>query len=48
MKKYSSTVGITKDEHMRVTTLAKNKDEFNFSLYNECNIIIDGIDKFVI
>jgi hypothetical protein len=48
MKKYVSTVGITKDEHMKVTMLAKNNDEYNFNLYSECNIIIDGMDKFVI
>ena len=48
MKKYVSTVGLTKDEHMKVTMLAKNNDEYNFNLYTECDIIIDGMDKFVI
>jgi hypothetical protein len=48
MKKYVSTVGLTKEEHMKVTMLAKNNDEYNFNLYTECDIIIDGMDKFVI
>jgi hypothetical protein len=47
MKQYSSTVGITKEEHMRVTTIAKGRDEYNFDLYGDCGIVVEGLNHFV-
>lgn len=47
MKQHSSTVGITKDEHMKVTIMAKGSDEYNFNLYVKCGIIVEGLDNFI-
>lgn len=46
--RYSSTIVITKDEHMLVTSRTKNTDEFNFKVYDELGIKVIGIEKYFI
>jgi hypothetical protein len=48
LKKYSSTVRLTKDEHTRVSSLAKSRDVFNYQIYSELNIEVEGIEKLLI
>ena len=44
---YGSTVAITKKEHQVVTTRAKNTTDLNYELYEQCGIIIEGLDKMI-
>ena len=44
---YGSTVAITKEEHQVVTTRAKNTTDLNYELYEQCGIVIEGIDKMI-
>ena len=44
---YGSTVAITKEEHQVVTTRAKNTTDLNYELYEQCGIIIEGLDKMI-
>lgn len=48
LKKYSSTVELTKDEHGRVTGLSRSRDVLNYQLYNELGIQVDGLDILMI
>ena len=45
--KYTSTVRLTREEHDRVTKLAKGTDKFNFDLYEQCGIIVEGLSHFI-
>jgi hypothetical protein len=45
--KYNSTVRLTKEEHDRVTDYAKGKGMFNFELYEQCGIIVEGLSDFI-
>ena len=46
--KYISTVTLTKEEHRRVTALAKkNKDKYNFELYSLCGIVVEGLNDII-
>jgi len=45
--KYGSTVAMTKEEHQVVTTRAKNTTDFNYELYEQCGIVIEGLDKII-
>lgn len=47
LKKYASTVRLTKGEHDRLTDYAKGKGVFNFELYEECGIIVEGLSDFI-
>lgn len=47
IKKYSSTVKITRDEHTLVSQKTKNNDQYNFKVYEELGIIINGLDEYV-
>ena len=45
--KYGSTVAMTKEEHQVVTTRAKNTTDLNYELYEQCGIVIEGLDKII-
>lgn len=45
--KYGSTVAMTKEEHQVVTTRAKNTTDLNYKLYEQCGIVIEGLDKII-
>lgn len=47
IKKYSSTVKITRDEHTQVSQRTKNNDLYNFKVYEELGIIVNGLDDYV-
>ena len=44
---YVSTVAITKEEHQVVTTREKNTTKLNYELYEQCGIVIEGLDKMI-
>ena len=44
---YGSTVAITKEEHQVVTMRAKNTTKLNYELYEQCGIVIEGLDKMI-
>jgi len=44
---YGSTVAITKEEHQVVTTRAKNTTKLNYELYEQCGIVIEGLNKMI-
>jgi hypothetical protein len=44
---YGSTVAITKEEHQVVTKRAKNTTDLNYELYEQCGIVINGLDKMI-
>ena len=48
LKKYSSTVELTKEEHGRVTGLSRSRDVLNYQLYTELGIEVSGLDKLMI
>jgi hypothetical protein len=48
LRKYSSTVELTKEEHGRVTGLSRTRDVLNYQLYTELGIEVDGLDKLLI
>jgi hypothetical protein len=49
VKKYSSTVLLTKDEHKVVTSFAKkNPTYLNYETYLACNIKIDGLSDIIL
>ena len=47
IKKYSSTISLTKDEHKRITLLTKGKDVMNYVMYEEAGIEVPGLEEFV-
>ena len=46
IRKYSSTIIITKDEHTLVSQRTKNTGMYNFQVYSELGIVIEGIDDY--
>jgi hypothetical protein len=49
LKKYCSTVKLTKDEHIKVTTVAKqNPTYLNYESYLTCKIQIDGLSDLML
>jgi hypothetical protein len=48
LKKYSSTVELTKEEHGRVTGLSRTRDVLNYQLYSELGIEVEGLEKLMI
>jgi hypothetical protein len=49
LKKYCSTVKLTKDEHINVTKFAKqNPIYLNYETYLACNIQIDGLSDLML
>ena len=43
IKKYSSTISITKDEHKKITSLTKNSNEINYHVYDKIGILVPGL-----
>lgn len=49
VKKYCSTVKLTKEEHNIVTQFAKkNPTYLNYEAYSACNIRVDGLSDFIL
>lgn len=49
LKKFCSTVKITKEEHSRVSSYCKkNKDSFNYEAYLACGIKISGLSELIL
>lgn len=49
VKKYCSTVKLSKDEHIMVTSFAKkNKTYLNYETYLNCGIKIQGLSDFIL
>lgn len=48
LRKYSSTVELTKEEHGRVTGLSRSRDVLNYQLYTELGIEVDGLQELLI
>jgi len=49
VKKYSSTVVLTKDEHKAVTSFAKSNPSYlNYETYLACNIKINGLSDIIL
>jgi len=47
IKKYSSTISITKDEHKRITLLCKGKDVMNYLMYEQAGIEVPGLMEYI-
>jgi hypothetical protein len=47
IKKYSSTIYLTKDEHKRITLLTKGKDVMNYLMYEEAGIEVPGLMEHI-
>ena len=48
LKKYCSTVSLTKDEHTEVTKISRQETEmFNWEIYEKCGIFVEGMDDLV-
>lgn len=48
LKKYSSTVELTKEEHGKVTGLSRTRDVLNYQLYTELGIEVEGLHGVMI
>jgi hypothetical protein len=49
LKKYCSTVKLSKDEHTRVTVVARqNPNYLNYETYLACDIEIDGLSDLML
>ena len=48
LKKYCSTVSLTKDEHTMVTKISRQEnDMFNWEIYEKCGIVVEGMDDLI-
>lgn len=48
LKKYCSTVSLTKDEHSEVTKISRqDSDMFNWEIYEKCGIVVEGMDDLI-
>lgn len=47
IKKYSSTISITKDEHMKITQLTKGTGVMNYLLYEQVGIEVMGLREHI-
>jgi hypothetical protein len=48
IKKYASTISITKDEHKRITGLTKGKDVMNYVMYEQAGIEVPGLEEYIL
>ena len=48
LKKYCSTIKLSKEEHNKVTVFTKNSNYLNHEIYLECDIIIDGLSELLL
>lgn len=47
IRKYSSTISLTKDEHKRITILNKNKGIMNYLMYEQAGIEVPGLMEYI-
>jgi hypothetical protein len=47
IKKYSSTISITKDEHKRITSLTKGTGVMNYLMYEQAGIEVPGLMEYI-
>lgn len=47
IKKYSSTILITKDEHQKITQLTKRTGVMNYLVYEQYGIIVPGLREHI-
>jgi len=47
IRKYASTIVLTKDEHKKVTTISKSKKTMNYLVYEEAGIEVDGLMELI-
>lgn len=48
IKKYSSTILLTKDEHKRITGLTKGTGVMNYLMYEQAGIEVPGLDMYIL
>jgi hypothetical protein len=49
VKKYSSTVKLTKEEHLKVTLFSKkNPTYLNYETYVACGIKVNGLSEIIL
>jgi len=48
IKKYSSTILLTKDEHKRITLLTRGTGVMNYLMYEEAGIEVPGLEKYIL
>ena len=49
LKKYCSTVRLSKYEHQKVTNFANDNPSFlNYEIYNKCNIEVKGLSELIL
>lgn len=48
VKKYGSTVRITKNEHKLISGVTKNTKILNYTMYDKLGIELEGFDKYLI
>jgi len=47
IKKYGGTIVLSSSEHTKVTTMARNTGRCNYVFYNDCKIIVDGLEDYI-
>jgi hypothetical protein len=47
IRKYSSTISITKDEHTRITQLTKGTGVMNYLVYEQVGIEVPGLMEHI-
>ena len=47
IKKYSSTILLTKEEHKRITLLTKGTGVMNYLVYGQAGIEVPGLEEYV-
>ena len=48
LKKYCSTVSLTKDEHTEVTKISRQDNGmFNWEIYEKCGIVVAGLEDLI-
>lgn len=49
LKRYCSTVLLTKEEHTKVTVFAKKRPScFNYEIYPDCGILVNGLSEHIL
>jgi hypothetical protein len=48
IKKYSSTILLTKDEHTRITSLTRGTGVMSYIMYKEAGITVPGLEEYVL
>jgi hypothetical protein len=48
IKKYASTISLTKDEHRRITSLTKGTGVMNYLMYERVGIEVPGLEEYIL